>query len=176
MSVGYNSTVQTLPKPLLWIFSHTLYNSFSWLYDYLFCGAVILWLGPIKGGLILTVTTAIVDYYTLKIYTLSSTDLLGIEYIRSYRTYDGNNFFKRIFKFILTKTPIWLQIIVLTPKSNAFLTTALLREEGHTFANMTKRDWAIFWGSFICSQIYWISILYLGIEGIQGLIAFLNFA
>jgi hypothetical protein len=161
--------VNSIPLPGIWIICHALYTGFSWVYDYVFFGAVIYLLGPIKGGILLCATTAVLDYYTLKFYRKTQQDLLGIEYLRNLRHYIGSNPLKLILKYVLNYAPTWLQIIVLTPKSNAFLTTALLREGDISFTQMTKRDWFIFWSSFICSQVYWIGMVYLGVEGLEGL-------
>ena len=171
---GYQNGGAVLPQPWLWVLGHSLYNGFSWFYDYVFFGFIIYLLGPIFGGLLLFVTTAIVDYYSLKFYFGSQQDLLGIEYVRSFRRYSGKNILKRAFGYILNYAPTWIKIIVLTPKSNAFLTTALLREGEFSFAKMTTRDWKVFWGSFLCSQLYWVTMVWLGVEGIQGLFALMT--
>lgn len=162
-----------LVNPILWISSHAIYSTLSWVYDYLFFGGVLYFLGPIKGGLVLCATTAVVDYYTLKFYQVVIKDLLGIEYIRSTQSYQGRNPLKRSLGFILNHAPTWLQIVALTPKSNAFLTTALLRDGDSSFSHMSARDWRIFWGSFVCSQIYWITLVWLGVEGLEGLFGLL---
>jgi hypothetical protein len=59
---------------------------------------------------------------------------------------------------------------VLSVKFNAFITTALLRHGAFEFNGLSRRDWGIFWLSFVATQVYWIMIIALGVEGLKGVL------
>jgi hypothetical protein len=154
-----------------WIVGIPLYNLFSWFYDYCLYAFVIWQCGFFLGGALLTVTTAVIDLCCLKFYDSAKQDWLALEYLKAHKYYRGRNPLRKGFGWLLRETPIWLQIVALTPKSNAFLTTALLRDGAYSYSSMTSRDWFIFWGSFICSQIYWTVLVWTGVQGVIELVA-----
>ena len=156
-----------------WSLGLSTFGLLSWLYDYVFYSAVIWWFGFAIGAVILTLLTAVLDYYCLKFYYASKNDWLALEYLKSLKTYTGSSRIKRGIGYVLRSMPPFFQIIVLTPYSTAFLTTAFLRNSAYDYSNLTRRDWHIFWTSFVFSQLYWISLVGLGVEGVSELIAYL---
>ena len=152
-----------------WSLGITAYAIITWLYDYLFFAFVIWNLGLLYGALVLTILTAILDYYCLIFYNSSKKDWLALEFLKALKFYQGPSFWKRSLGYLLRNTPTVVQIAVLTPYSTAFLTTALLREGAYEYSTMTRRDWVIFWTSFTFSQIYWIGLVWLGVTGLREL-------
>lgn len=147
----------------------SFYSLFSWLYDYPFCTFVIWKFGYLKGTVIFTLLSIVVDIISIKLYDWSETDWLAIEYLKSVKSYSGENKLKKLIKYIFTSTPVWVQVVVLSPKFNAFIITALLREGSYQFNGLSKRDWCIFWGSFLTTQLYWLIIISLGVYSAETL-------
>lgn len=140
------------------------YSTFTWLFDYPLFTWVIWYFGMVTGGIIMIALSFAVDYYTLKFYDWSRTDWLALEYLKSHKSYEGSSRPKRLLKFLFTKTPVWVQVVLLSLKFNSFVVTVLLRSGSYNYDGLSSRDWRIFWLSFLVSQIYWIIIIGLGIE------------
>ena len=107
-----------------------------------------------------------VDLVTFRFYDWSKKDWFGIEYIKSTKLYSGSNPLKRLSKFVLTKTPLPIQLALLSTKFNSFMVTALLRDWGETYDGLGKRDWAIFWSSYLVAQKYLIGVIGSGVFAI----------
>jgi hypothetical protein len=140
------------------------YSIFAWFYDYPLYMFVIGYLGPIWGGITMTLLTIPVDLLSLRLYDWSKKDWLALEYLRSHREYSGANRIKKLIKLLLTKTPKLVQATVLSIKFNAFIITALLREGADNKLQLSRRDWVLFWWSFLVSQLYWVLVIWLGLE------------
>lgn len=115
----------------------------------------------------------IVDYYTLRFYDWTKTDWLALEYLKSLRSYEGNSASKKLLRCIFTKTPTWIQVVLLSLKFNSFVVTVLLRHGAYNYNGLSKRDWGNFWLSFLVSQIYWILVIGAGIEITESSISWL---
>jgi|GEM_PF-3188012 len=152
-----------------WSVGITAYGLLAWVYDYLFFSIVLWNFGLLAGSVILTLVTALIDYACLRFYNTSKNDWLAIEYLKSLKCYHGASLPKRAIGYLLRKTPPFVQLVVLTPYSNAFLTTAFLRDSAYDYHSLTRRDWVVFWTSFLFSQAYWILLVWLGIEGLSDL-------
>lgn len=166
---GGNREASPASLPTQWLVGFSSYTIFAWLYDFPLYALVIWHLGPLWGGLAMTALTIPVDLYCLRLYDWSQKDWLAIEFIKSQKGYRGTNIFRLFARFVLTRTPIPVQILLLSVKFNAFIITALLREGDHQFNGLSSRDWRIFWFSFLTSQLYWIAVVATGIEGVQFL-------
>jgi hypothetical protein len=145
------------------------YSAFAWLFDYPLFGSVIWYFGPVRGGIIMLVLTLMVDLGSIRLYDWSKKDWLALEFIRSHRLYSGQNFLRRCVRWILTKTPVPMQVVFLSLKFNAFIVTALLREQRSSFNGLSRKDWGIFALSFISAQIYWSFCISAGVLGISWL-------
>ena len=146
------------------------YSVFAWLFDYPLFGGVMWYFGAVWGSLIMLALTFAVDIGSIRLYDWSKRDWLALEFIRSHRDYSGRNIFRRAARFVLTKTPVWIQVLCLSVKFNAFIITTLLREEGSSHNGLSRRDWGIFAVSFIAAQVYWSLCIYGGIQGVTFLL------
>lgn len=167
---GPRTPAQAVAQPANWLIGFSSYTVFAWLYDFPLYAFVMWHLGPVLGGLVMTLLTIPVDLYCFRLYDWSEQDWLAIEYIKKQKNYEGNNFLRRFVKFVLTRTPIPFQILILSGKFNAFIITALLREGAYQFNGLTRRDWKIFWFSFLTTQLYWIVVVAAGVESFQWLL------
>ncbi len=162
-----NLASTTLSKVLTGSFIYSIWN---WLYDYPFYSFVIWYLGIFKGGLIMAILSLAVDLATLKFYDWSKEDWFALEYIKALKDYKGKNIIKNFFAYVMLSTPLVVQVIVLSTKFNSFMVTALLREGAYKYQGFSTRDWMIFGGSYIFSQIYWILIISGGVNVLEQLI------
>jgi hypothetical protein len=117
----------------------------------------------------MTLLTIPVDLYSIKLYDWSKTDWFALEYLKTTKGYSGRNPFKRLIGGILRHTPVPVQILVLSPKFNAFIITTLLRQNAYAYDGLSRRDWMVFVFSFITTQLYWILAVSAGVFGIQWL-------
>lgn len=136
-----------------------IYTTLSWIYDYPIYTLVIWYFGILKGGLIMALFSIPLDLLTLRFYDWSKEDWFAIEYIKSMREYSGKNPFKKFIGYILRSTSLPVQVIVLSIKFNSFVVTTLLREGAYKYRGFSRRDWCIFWSSFVVTQTYWIFII-----------------
>lgn len=146
------------------------YSVFAWLFDYPLFGGVMWYFGALWGSLIMLALTLVVDIGSIRLYDWSKRDWLALEFIRSHREYRGRNPLRRATRFVLTKTPVWIQVLCLSVKFNAFIITTLLREDSSSYNGLSRRDWGIFTLSFVAAQLYWSLCIYGGIQGIALLV------
>jgi roadblock/LC7 domain-containing protein len=141
-----------------------VYSLLNWIYDYPLYALVILYAGIFWGGLFMVILSIPIELLILKFYNWSCEDWLAIEYLKSIKDYQGSSLYKKALKFVLLKTPIPLQVAVLSTKFNAFMVTILLRENAYQYNKFSKKEWAIFWTSFLGGQVYWTLVIGTGIE------------
>lgn len=164
-----NSDVLTLRDVKTFAVGFSSYTLFTWLFDYPLYGAAIWHLGALWGGLIMVALSLLVDIGSIRFYDWSKRDWLAVEFIRSHTIYLGNNPLRRFVKFVLTKTPKVLQVMLLSLRFNAFIVTTLLRDSSSSFNGLSRADWGIFALSFLTGHVYWIMVIYGGIQGFEFL-------
>lgn len=141
----------------------TIYNIFERFFDYILCGWLILQFGPIKGGIAIVVISITVDLLTLKFYDWSKEDWLGLEMLKSIKEYNGKYLIGRAIGWILTQS-VLVQILFLPFIINPFRVVVYMRHGAYTYNGLIKRDWAIFLYSTFIGSIYWVGVIYGGIE------------
>jgi hypothetical protein len=165
-SVSANTDLVSLESLATYTVGFSAYSVFAWLFDYPLFGGVMWYFGPLWGSLIMLGLTFAVDIGSIRLYDWSQRDWLALEFIRSHRAYAGRNPLRRVTRYLLTKTPVWIQVLCLSVKFNAFIITTLLREEVSSYNGLSRRDWGIFALSFVAAQLYWSLCIYGGIKGI----------
>ena len=147
----------------------------DWPVSYVLYPFVIYTYGIVYGGFLMTLFSLLACLLTLKFYDWSKRDWLGIEAIKSLKTYTGDRRAGRLASWFLRKSdPI--VFLFLTFWYDPFITAVYLRKG--KFNGMTGRDWLIFYGSLILCNGYWILACYMGItlvewiwQGVKGLVA-----
>ena len=142
-----------------------------YFFDYVLYPFIVYQFGIVRGGVVMTLLSLIACLIAIKIYDWSKRDWLGIEAVKTSKTYDGNKRIGRITAWIMQKSdPI--AFLFLSIKFDPFITTAYLRHG--KFAGMSKRDWKIFIGSLLVSNAYWTLACYMGITllewGLRGIV------
>lgn len=136
----------------------------NWLmvngFNYLLYPFIIWKLGILNGGIAMTVLSFLVCYATLLFYDWSKKDWLGIETIKDVKSYDGNKKIGRLTSWIMRKSDPVI-FLFLSIKFDPFITTAYMRHG--KFNGMGRREWAIFMGSLLISNVYWTLACFMGI-------------
>jgi len=120
-------------------------------FDFLLYPFVIFKFGILKGGTVMTFFAFIANIMTMKFYDWSKRDWLGIEAIKNLKTYNGNKMIGRFTSWILKRSAPVI-FLFLSLRYDAFTTTVYLRKG--KFNGMGKRDWTIFMGSLLLSNLY----------------------
>lgn len=134
--------------------------------DYILYPAVIWKFGLWKGGAIMSCISLTLCWCILKFYDWSKKDWLGIEALKSLKTYDGDSRAGRILSWTMRQSdPV--ACILLSISHDPFITTAYLRR-GH-FGGMDKRDWKIFLLSWLICNVWWSLLCFAGVETLSEL-------
>lgn len=133
-------------------------------FDYVLYPFTIYHLGVFSGGAVMAGLSFLVCLLTLWCYDWSKRDWLGIEAIKSMKSYDGGSRAGRLFAWLMQKgDPV--AVVVLSIKFDPFITMIYLRDGA--FNGMSRRDWRIFLASFLISNAYWILACYMGISLVE---------
>lgn len=131
-----------------------------WAFNFFLYPFIIYKFGILYGGVVMTFLSFIACILTMKFYDWSKRDWLGIEAIKGLREYDGNKGIGRLTSLMMKKSaPV--AFLFLSIKFDAFITTAYMRHGQYN--GMTKRDWSIFMGSLLISNVYWTLACFMGI-------------
>lgn len=133
-------------------------------FDYVLYPFTIYHLGVLPGGAVMAGLSFLVCLLSLWCYDWSKRDWLGIEAIKSMKSYDGGSRAGRLFAWLMQKgDPV--AVVVLSIKFDPFITMIYLRDGA--FNGMSRRDWRIFLASFFISNAYWILACYMGISFVE---------
>lgn len=135
-------------------------------FDYLLYPFVIFKLGLLAGSLVMSSLSLVTCLLMLRFYDWSKRDWLGIEAVKGLKHYDGENWFRqRLSRLLIKSEP--LACLVLAIKFDPFITTAYFRHG--SFNGMTKRDWKIFWISWVIGNLYWSFVCFGGVSALRWL-------
>lgn len=133
-------------------------------FDYLLYPYMIFKFGILKGGMVMTILAFILNIIMIVFYDWSKRDWLGIEAIKDLNNYNGNRMMGRLAARILRRSSPMI-FLFLTLRYDAFTTTVYLRHS--KFNGMSKRDWTIFMGSLLISNVYWTLTCFMGITLVE---------
>lgn len=159
--VNINQQNNIIGRVKLWITGIGSYYLFSWVYDYVVVSFFLIYLGLIKGMVVVVALSMIVDLLTMKFYDWFKKDWLAIETIKDFDNKKG--IIGKLFNFVHNKG-IFLTVIILSLTSNAFIVTAYARKGSNLYNGLSIRDWVIFIFSSILTNLYWVFIIGGGIE------------
>ena len=144
---------------------HLLFHSLNYVLDYGLYPFIIYKFGLTFGFIISIFLSAGYCLAEVIIYDWLKKDWLGIEAIKELVTEffieleeEARESWKRKGKRMLS----WLfhknsfgPFIFLSLKFDPMITTLYLRKGSHEYNNLSLRDWKIFWGSVLVSNVYW---------------------
>jgi hypothetical protein len=96
----------------------------------------------------------------LKLYDWLKRDWFGIEFVKGLRFYDGRSRLRRILAWLLNRSDV-LAFVVLSIRYDPFITTAYFRRGQYN--GLARRDWWVFLGSGLVSNIAWTFVCYGGL-------------
>ena len=146
---------------------HGFKQAEEFFFDYLLYPGVIAWPGAILGGLVMTVVAALACYLYIQLYDWAKKDWLGLELLKGMR--DGEEKQNRITRFFqrVIRRGDWLAFLVLSCQTDAFMTTVYMRRGANEYNGMSGRDWRIFWGSIVVSNLWWATLMTFVVEGVR---------
>lgn len=137
-------------------------------FDYVLYPAVIVWLGYVWGGLLMTVLVTFLNMLIIWAYDWSKTDWLLIETLKEVKTEESDTRWMRIVRAILKKGDIPAFFIL--SLDDPVTTTLYLRDGIREYNGMRSRDWWIFIASSIVSNLYWILGIAIVMESLRWVI------
>lgn len=130
--------------------------------DWLFYGWIVGYatyqygaaIGSILSLAIMLPITAFLCRMYIVFYDWAKIDWLGLETLKDIRESASGEFISRIIIRIIRTGDI-PAFILLSIWKDAFITTMYLRKVAHSYEGLSRRDWRIFWGSLVLSNVYW---------------------
>jgi len=115
----------------------------------------ILWLGPITGGIVMTIIALVVNITLIWAYDTLKRDFLSFEALREMQENDQKGFWKKLLVKALKagKIPAFFALSLYDP----FLAVIFFRKGVNSY-KMTKRDWLNFVTSMIIACLGWTII------------------
>lgn len=128
----------------------------SFIIDEVMWTPMVMWLGPVKGGLVMTVVALVCNLLLIWAYDTLKQDFLSFEAMREIETEQNpKGFWKRILSKALRtgKIPAFIALSFYDP----FLAVIFSRESANAY-KMTKRDWMNFGLAMLIACVGWTSI------------------
>jgi hypothetical protein len=152
------------------VIGHAANQALSLPFDYVLYPAVLLWLGPLHGGIVMAALSAAVCYLLLRFYLWSGRDWLGIEVVRALR--EGPPPRGRLLRFTrsILRAGRLPALVLLSVKFDPFITVLYLRAGVAPGGRLDKTDWTVFWTSVLISNVYWIGAWSILLEGIKAVL------
>lgn len=155
---------------VLAVVGQSLYRIFNYFVDFVFCPALILWLGIIWGGGVYMVSTLILDLVSVVLYDRVGKDLLGLELGKELRGWIGEKILRSQRK--ISELSLWGKVFVVLGLSlilNPFQVVVFMRQTHEYRQKMNSADYFIFWTSYLGGNLYWVLL----VGGVVGLWKFL---
>lgn len=140
-------------------------------FDYALYPAVLIWLGYVTGGVVMTFAAIVLNFFIIRAYDWSKTDWLFIEKLKHIREDDSAE---------LPKLLRWTKPLLKRGDIPAFFVlcfddpvtaTLYLRKGAYVYNGLnTRRDWSIFAAANLVSNLYWIVGLGAIIEGFRAIL------
>ena len=131
---------------------HLLYASFNFVFDEIVYVYVVYRLGMLVGGGIMTTFSLVQCAITLLIYERMQIDWVGAGSLARLASVPNPCWWQRIVRWAMHRGKVAI-FIALCLFQDPFITTAYFRQG--RFDGLTGRDWRIFFGSVLVSNLYW---------------------
>jgi hypothetical protein len=125
---------------------------------------VVYKLGLLHGGLVMGALSIADCFLLLKLYDWLKRDWLGLETIKGLRGYSGSSNWRIALAWLLSKGDA-VAFVTLSLRFDPFVTTAYLRRGNYN--GMTLRDWRIFLGSALISNVAWALVCFGGVSALH---------
>lgn len=129
----------------------------------------IIWMmGPLVGGIIMTLLSVIFDLIIIYWYDKSKQDWLGIEAIKGFKEGSGGTKKEKLLRWIMNRSDKLL-VVLLSLKLNPFNVVLYMRHGANEYNGMSARDWKIFVVSTIVGNLYWTLVMFGGITAMEAI-------
>jgi len=146
-----------------WLVGFLTHKFFDEAFDFVLYPFVIFWLGLLWGGFVMASLSLLNCYLLLKLYDWLKRDWFGIEFVKAFRLYNGTSRWRKALAWLLNRGDA-VAFVVLSVRYDPFITTAYLRHG--IYSGMTSRDWRVFLGSVLVSNLVWALCCYGGIRAL----------
>ncbi len=137
-------------------FGLALKKGLEYGFDYVLYPTVLVMLGYVWGGVVMTVAAVTVNILIIRAYDWAKVDWLFIEALKQARDGNAESLPKAIARLKpilkLGDMPALIAISVIDDPVTAVL---YLRKGSHQFNGMSRRDWKIFVAANVVANIYW---------------------
>lgn len=133
----------------------------DYLFDFALYPYVVIKLGMIKGGIIMSLASFLICWLLMVFYDWSKKDWLGIEMVKEAKHYKGSSKIRAWVAKIMGKSDLFA-IVILSLNFDPFVTTAYMRKGAGKYNGMWRRDWQIFFFSWIVGDAYWTVLSFYG--------------
>jgi hypothetical protein len=134
---------------------HAAYTAFNWFFDHVLYVYVVYRFGILYGGAVMTALSFVQCAATLSVYQRMGIDWVGAGFLHQLRYKANPSWLERCLIRATTWPPAAL-FTALCLLQDPFVTTAYFRRG--RFGPLAPRDWRIFLGSVLVSNLYWIFV------------------
>ena len=162
---------------------HAIFHASNYGFDYVLYPFVVYKLGPLYGGVVMSILAIIITLSLLFVYDHLKKDWLGLETMKEL----VDDFFKeeerevkknwkkkwkKIFNYIFNKNKIG-QFIFLSIQFDPLITTIYMRSGHHLYNGLRTRDWKIYLASTVVANVWWTGIAFAAISVLrEGIVKF----
>jgi hypothetical protein len=134
-------------------------------FDYILYPATIVWLGAVKGGILMTVAALAMNYLIVVWYNKTRQDWFGLEWLRFREKSEAQTITGGILRLLLMlgKWPSYVLISIYDP-AYGFI---FLRGRESRGWSISRTDWVWFVISNLIGNLAWILVLTGVIEGVR---------
>jgi hypothetical protein len=139
------------------------------LFDFILYPTVIATMGPFAGFLLLSSLSASLCRLDILFYDWAKKDWLGLELLKEIR--DGEEKKKGIMRIVqwATRRGDWVAFFVLCALTDPFEVTVYMRHGVEKYNGLSMRDWRIFWGSVMVSNLFWAGLVTFAVTLIKAI-------
>jgi hypothetical protein len=136
------------------------------LFDYGLYPLALIGLGYACGAVAMTALSVAVNLLAIRAYDWAGRDLLLIESLKDLKTCQGGGFWSRRLSAVLRAGDV-PAFVLLSWLEDALVVTLYLRKGSYLFNGLSRRDWMVFVGATVLSNLLWILSLISLIELMQ---------
>ena len=148
--------------------SFTLIEVFNHSFDFIMYPLVIGLMGPLRGGIIMTILALALNYGMVIAYRKTDKDWFGFEWLELRREEEGKAFWGKFLKSLL-KIGYWPAFIFLCWE-DPFKAFVYVRGRKSVGSKFSKLDWTWFFLANLIGNLIWIILVSGAIEFIKFII------
>lgn len=140
-----------------------------WIVNYGVDPFLVARYGFLKGGIATMIFSFFICLATIVFYDWSKKDWLGIELVKEMKEYEGRNRIGQAIKWLLRKGDV-VALVGLSILTDPFITLVYLRKGANQYNGMGRREWMIFLVSTFISNLWWVTVVFGGIQIVRAIL------